>query len=306
MARCAPRASFPSSSRKSAIRPAGVPGDRRLKLVSQTVDRQPRRDRRARHPRLQGDGHLHRGGVFRGRPRRSARVAGGRERLHRPASAARSYLNMPAILSAAALTGAQAIHPGYGCFRKTRALPSLCAQCHIKFIGPSAEVIRRMGDKDEARRTMRAAGVPVVPAATWWKMSNSCAPRRKRSAIRFDQGPLRRGGRGIRRVDGPEELEHGLPLRHRRRPKAPLATARCIWKSCWKTSSTSKCSSCAMRTATSSPWRARMLHAAQAPEAHRESPSPAVDEALRIKMLAAATRAAKAVNYEAWARWSSC
>ena len=64
--------------------PPESPGDRRHKLVSQTVDRQPRRDRRARHPRLQGDGHLHRGGVFRGRPRRSARVAGGRERLHRP------------------------------------------------------------------------------------------------------------------------------------------------------------------------------------------------------------------------------
>ena len=53
--------------------------------------------------------------------------------------------------------------PATGCFRRTRASRAFCAECGIVFIGPSAEVIDRMGDKDEARRTMRAAGVPVVP-----------------------------------------------------------------------------------------------------------------------------------------------
>ena len=74
-----------------------------------------------------------------------------------PASAARSYLNMPAILSAAALTGAQAIHPGYGLLSENARFAELCAQCHIKFIGPSAEVIRRMvrpGDTLEITSTL--------------------------------------------------------------------------------------------------------------------------------------------------------
>lgn len=80
-----------------------------------------------------------------------------------PAPARESYLDMRAILSAALLTGAEAIHPGYGLLSENARFARLCAECGIVFIGPSAEVIDRMGDKDEARRTMRAAGVPVVP-----------------------------------------------------------------------------------------------------------------------------------------------
>ncbi len=74
-----------------------------------------------------------------------------------------SYLNMTAILSAAVATGAEAIHPGYGLLSENAKFAKLCESCHIVFIGPSAEVITKMGDKDEARRTMKAAGVPVVP-----------------------------------------------------------------------------------------------------------------------------------------------
>ncbi len=121
-----------------------------------------------------------------------------------PASAARSYLNMPAILSAAALTGAQAIHPGYGLLSENARFAELCAQCHIKFIGPSAEVIRRMGDKDEARRTMRAAGVPVVPGCDL--VENVEQLRAEAEKIGYPLLIKARsggGGRGIRRVDGP-------------------------------------------------------------------------------------------------------
>ena len=128
-----------------------------------------------------------------------------------PASAARSYLNMPAILSAAALTGAQAIHPGYGLLSENARFAELCAQCHIKFIGPSAEVIRRMGDKDEARRTMRAAGVPVVPGCDL--VENVEQLRAEAEKIGYPLLIKARsggGGRGIRRVDGPEELEHAF------------------------------------------------------------------------------------------------
>ena len=62
------------------------------------------------------------------------------------APASKSYLNMPAVLSAAVVTGAQAIHPGYGLLSENARFAELCEKCRIKFIGPTAEVIRRMGD----------------------------------------------------------------------------------------------------------------------------------------------------------------
>ena len=74
-----------------------------------------------------------------------------------------SYLNMTAIIDVAIATGCQAIHPGYGLLSENPRFAELCEKCGIKFIGPSYTVIAKMGDKDEARRTMRAAGVPVVP-----------------------------------------------------------------------------------------------------------------------------------------------
>lgn len=74
-----------------------------------------------------------------------------------------SYLNMERILSAAIASKAEAIHPGFGFLSENAKFAQMCEQCHIAFIGPSAEVIRRMGNKQEARNTMMAAKVPVVP-----------------------------------------------------------------------------------------------------------------------------------------------
>ena len=74
-----------------------------------------------------------------------------------------SYLNMAAILEVAVVSGAQAIHPGYGLLSENAKFVSLCEQCNIEFIGPSSMMIERLGDKDEARKTMRNAGVPVTP-----------------------------------------------------------------------------------------------------------------------------------------------
>ena len=70
---------------------------------------------------------------------------------------------MPAILTVAVESGAQAIHPGYGLLSENAKFVSLCEQCNINFIGPSSEMIKLLGDKDNARKTMRAAGVPVTP-----------------------------------------------------------------------------------------------------------------------------------------------
>ncbi len=82
-----------------------------------------------------------------------------------PPQAARSYLSVPAIISAAEITGADAIHPGYGFLAESAYLAEVCEACHIKFIGPDAKVIRLMGDKARARRAMKKAGLPILPGS---------------------------------------------------------------------------------------------------------------------------------------------
>jgi len=82
-----------------------------------------------------------------------------------PARSKDSYLSVPAIISAAEITGADAIHPGYGFLSESAYLAEVCEACHIKFIGPYPNVIRLMGDKARARRAMKKAGVPVLPGS---------------------------------------------------------------------------------------------------------------------------------------------
>ena len=124
-----------------------------------------------------------------------------------PAPARESYLNMQAILSAAVLTGAEAIHPGYGLLSENARFARLCAECGIVFIGPPAEVIERMGDKDEARRTMQDAGVPVVPGCDIVQTEEEAL-----AAARLIGFPLLvkarsgGGGRGIRLVEREDAL----------------------------------------------------------------------------------------------------
>lgn len=79
-----------------------------------------------------------------------------------PARAADSYLNPCALLTAAQLTGCQAIHPGYGFLSENAEFSDLCRDCGIQFIGPSGHVIRQMGNKAAARRLVSQKGVPVV------------------------------------------------------------------------------------------------------------------------------------------------
>ena len=82
-----------------------------------------------------------------------------------PPPATGSYLNAPAIISAAELTGADAIHPGYGFLAENARFAEICERCNIKFIGPSSRIIARMGDKATARNIAAAAGVPVTPGS---------------------------------------------------------------------------------------------------------------------------------------------
>lgn len=80
-----------------------------------------------------------------------------------PAPSGQSYLNMERILSATVALKAEAIHPGFGFLSENARFAELCDKCNITFIGPSAEIINKMGNKSEARKTMMDAGVPVVP-----------------------------------------------------------------------------------------------------------------------------------------------
>ena len=80
-----------------------------------------------------------------------------------PAPAAKSYLDMDRILSAAVATGAQAIHPGFGFLSENEKFARLCTEVGVKFIGPKSETIAKLGDKAKARDTMQKAGIPVIP-----------------------------------------------------------------------------------------------------------------------------------------------
>ena len=82
-----------------------------------------------------------------------------------PSSARESYLNIPSIISAAEISGADAIHPGYGFLAENTYFADVCESCGIKFIGPSKESIEKMGDKIQARKLMQKAGVPIVPCS---------------------------------------------------------------------------------------------------------------------------------------------
>ena len=216
-----------------------------------------------------------------------------------PASAAGSYLNMPAVLSAAVLTGAQAIHPGYGLLSENARFAEMCAQCHIKFIGPSAEVIRRMGDKDEARRTMRAAGVPVVPGCDL--VENVEQLRAEAEKIGYPLLIKARsggGGRGIRRVDGPEELEHAFLSATAEAQSAFGDGAVYMEKLLENVKHVEVQLLCDAHGNVVTLGERECSMQRKHQKLIEESPSPAVDEPLRAEMLDAAARAAKAVGYE--------
>lgn len=128
-----------------------------------------------------------------------------------PAAVKDSYLNMPAIISAAVTTGAEAIHPGYGLLSENAKFVSLCEQCNIVFIGPSAQIISKMGDKDEARRTMKEANVPVIPGSDI--IVDVKAAKLEAGKIGFPlliKASAGGGGRGIRLVNSSEELENSF------------------------------------------------------------------------------------------------
>ena len=131
-----------------------------------------------------------------------------------PARNADSYLNMSAVISAAEITDADAIHPGYGFLAESAHFAEICQECHITFIGPPPEVIRLMGDKVMARRVFARAGVPVLPGS-----EGLVAGVEEAARIAADLGyPIiikasaGGGGRGMRMVGNEEDLKVALDM----------------------------------------------------------------------------------------------
>jgi len=134
-----------------------------------------------------------------------------------PARSADSYLNVPAVISAAEVTGADAIHPGYGFLSESAYLAEVCEACHIKFIGPDPQVIRLMGDKARARRVMRKAGVPILPGSDGPLDSEEKALKLAKD-IGFPvivKATAGGGGRGMRIVRAPGELSNAVKTAQR-------------------------------------------------------------------------------------------
>ncbi len=130
-----------------------------------------------------------------------------------PARAEDSYLNAASILSAAVVTGAQAIHPGYGLLSENAEFAAMCESCNIAFIGPGADIIAKAGDKACARRTMAKAGIPVIPGCDGLESAEDAAAAAEKIGypvmLKARAGG---GGRGIRIINRPEELEHAYKV----------------------------------------------------------------------------------------------
>src|SRR5262245_25705178 len=129
-----------------------------------------------------------------------------------PARSADSYLNVPAVISPAEVTGADPIHPGYGFRSESAYLVEVCEACDIHGIGPHPHGLRLMGDKARARRDMKKAGIPILPGSDGPIESEEKALKLAKEIgypviVKATAGG---GGRGMRVVRAPGELSHAV------------------------------------------------------------------------------------------------
>jgi acetyl-CoA carboxylase biotin carboxylase subunit len=126
-----------------------------------------------------------------------------------PPRSSESYLNIPAVISAAEITNVDAIHPGYGLLSENANFAEVCESSHIKFIGPPPEVIRLMGEKEKARQAMKKANVPILPGSDG-VIASADEAREWAQQIGYPvivKASAGGGGRGMRVIRGESELE---------------------------------------------------------------------------------------------------
>src|SRR5947209_5346993 len=139
-----------------------------------------------------------------------------------PAAPAESYLNIPRIISAAEITDVQAIHPGYGFLSENAHFAEVCRSCNIEFIGPPLEAMRRLGNKNEARKLAQESGVPVVPGSDGL-VDNDGEALRLAHAMGFPvliKAAAGGGGRGMRVARNDISLQSGLKSARQEAEKA--------------------------------------------------------------------------------------
>jgi acetyl-CoA carboxylase biotin carboxylase subunit len=215
-----------------------------------------------------------------------------------PPPAAESYLNIPSLVAAAATTGCEAVHPGYGFLAENAEFVRMCEANDLVFVGPSAHVMERMGDKAAAKAEMRAAGVPLVPG------TDGAASLAEARAAADDLGypvllkaAAGGGGKGMRLVSSPAELhdayERASGEAHAAFGDGTLYVEKAITPArhveiqvlC---DAVGGVLTCGERECSIQRRHQKLIE---------ESPSPALDPGLREQMEAAAERACRHIGY---------
>jgi 3-methylcrotonyl-CoA carboxylase alpha subunit len=211
-----------------------------------------------------------------------------------------SYLRIEAVVQAAAESGAEALHPGYGLLSESPALAEACAEAGIVFIGPPAQAIRVMGDKSAARDLAESVGVPTVPGYHGEDQSLDVLQKaaEKIGYPIMVKAALGGGGRGMRLVDAPEELRNALESGNREAERA-FGEGRLLVERAIKGARH-------VEVQVFADAAGNFVHLGErdcsVQRRHQkvieETPSPAVDAPLREKMGEAAVRLARAVDYQ--------
>ena len=216
-----------------------------------------------------------------------------------PAPSGDSYLNIPAIITTAVMTGCDAIHPGYGFMSERADFVDICDQHGIKFIGPSAESMRKMGDKATARKTMIENNVPVTPGTGLLETVEQAREFAHKAGYPIIlKATAGGGGKGMRIVRSDNELESNMTLCQQEAQKFfgnPGVYAEKFLENPRHIEvqilgdSFGNVIHLGERDCSIQRRHQKLLE---------EAPSPAIDEKTRQEMGAAAVRAAKAINYE--------
>jgi len=210
-----------------------------------------------------------------------------------------SYLDFANIISAAKLTAADAIHPGYGFLSEVASFAEICEASDLAFIGPPSHVIARMGDKAEARRTMQGAGVPVIPG-TQEPIGNARQAREIAEDLGYPvmiKASLGGGGRGIRQVENSEQLA-GAIEQARSEARAAFGSGEVYMERCVVeprhievqilADTQGSCVHLGERDCSIQHRKQKLIE---------EAPSPAVSKSARRKLGEAAVKAATTVGY---------
>jgi acetyl-CoA carboxylase biotin carboxylase subunit len=217
-----------------------------------------------------------------------------------PAPSSESYLKVTSLISAAEVSGCDAVHPGYGFLAENAAFAQMVAECGLVFIGPTADNISKMGNKSFAKQTMRKAGVPVIPGS---RKDLVDVEEARKLAAEFGYPVLLKaaaggGGKGMRLARDRKELDAGYKMA-KAESKAAFGDDRLYLEKCIEKPRHVEIQIIADK-------HGKVVHLAEREcsiqRRHQklieESPSPAVSEELRKKMGDAAVAAAKAIAYQ--------